>query len=229
MLYERHRNGRGKVFGEVDICRNSFLSKNSFAGDEADIFFSSVEDSAVKEKARVRNSMIKGFSEVLGKAEVSGSSIENTKVFGSASVIGATVDNSVICGQAKIRGAQHESQGVTVFNSVIRDEARALDNAVICGITLDRKMRVGGSDVWVDFPPRYFEVNNEIAEIGITEARAGEAYIGCKRKPIEKWLKGARRFAKKVGWTEEMVAEISQILLSWLETQPTEMTHNAEI
>lgn len=200
MLFERHH--KGKIFGgEADVCPDSTLCKHSFVGGKSDIWKSSLKISKV-ENAKVRLSELE-------RAVVSGgeivSSILQGSVFEGGTVLGSRLYTATVKG-GLIRNS-------VILNSEVKDFARAI-NATLIGVTIDRKMRVEG--IW-ERQPRYFELENSIASVGITEDHNGHAFIGCTSKPMKVWLKKRTLWQKAIGWNDVMCNQIVKTFEEWME------------
>jgi hypothetical protein len=209
MIFERVKNGNGKIFGsEAFVCPESYIDRVSFVADKADVWKSRLIKSKATGDARIRASLLE-YSDVA--SEVVQSHLMWAKVSGG-SILGSYVENSVIEG-GNIRGAK-------VIDCTVRDNAVVEKGAIVKGFTLDKKMRIS-TGVWLR-PPRYFEIDNEIAQIGITESSDGYAMIGCTRKKMSAWIKKRTLWIKSGGWTEQMGLDLEEIFSFWLDT-PMEM------
>lgn len=209
MSFERHT--RGKIYGQVEICRSSYLSKQSFAGERADIWNSEVLDSYVKADARVRQSVIEKLSRIEG-GEIYCSQVVGSRVTGGR-ICGAYVENSLVEG-GYLKGDIARG-GVRVVSSVIKDFAVVEMTASVEGVTLEKSMRVGYGH-WTR-PPRYFEITNEIADIAVSESVDGHAFILCRHKKMTDWIKARKRLQRAVRWPDEMIEEIKEHFENWLD------------
>jgi hypothetical protein len=209
VIFERYKSG--KLFGEmVDICPNSSLDKHSFAGDQASIWQSHLVRSRVQGTAKLRNAVLEGSSAGVmlgaGECEVTATTLIDTE-FINGSALGSVIKRSIVHGL-----------NVIIKDSIV-DKCEIsgdviIDRAEISGLVLSGKMRLTGK--W-NREPRYYLLENEIANIGITEAQNGHAFIGCKLKPMARWIKGKDRFVKAGRWPREMGDELHKLFEEWLD------------
>lgn len=213
MIFERHKSG--KIFDGVEICPDSHLCKDSFAGPPSDIWQSRLDKSRVQHESKVRLSHLERSSvgEEGVKSEIVSSYLQNSNFYGGTA-LNCKIFNSEVRGNPLLRG---RGKGILIVDSEISDDVHIDGEAVILGIKLNKMMRISGDGIWRK-PPRYHELKNEITEIGITESFDNHCFIGCKLKDTRRWLKGKYRFGNAIGWPKEMVDNIAQKLEEWLDT-----------
>jgi hypothetical protein len=209
MLFERIK--RGKAFGTlVDVCPDSTFDKTSFAGDTADIWQSRVIASRIQGQARIRQSLIEnssvGVMQGRGECEATASTLVGTELV-NGHILGSEVTNSVIHGT-----------GVMIRNSIvagcnIRGDV-AIMNADIEGLELKSKMRLTGT--WRR-NPRFWLLENEMTSVGITEGLDGTAFVGCRLKPMIRWIKGKDRWIQAGGWPREIGDQLEMLFTQWLD------------
>lgn len=183
----KHRHTRGMVLDlNSEVCPNSYL-KNSKVGTETDIYCSYLEDSWVEYSNLVMTSVVRG--------DISTSKIYEGSVF-----------------ESTLKGVT--SRGGIFFNCNI-DADVVVGNAVLNGLTITEDMRIGVGN-WTRVPRR-FEINDSVATgVIVTESTDGCAYIGCQRKPMRIWIKGAKRFQKVIGWDDESIDLVCTTFEDWL-------------
>ena len=205
MIFERH--DRGAIIGEhPNICRESKFDKGSYATDEADVWKSVLCSSKAAGNARIRLSEI--HHSVIGEkgkwSEVVGSVVRHSEIpYGR--ILGSTLFG------VEMKGGIVRNSSIT--NCRIKGKPM-IEDADIEDIEVKGMMRVTGK--WHGTAPRYLEIDNEYAEIGVTEAPNGQMYIGCRKKDIERWIQGRHRYCKAVGWPPEMADEIYEVVKQWL-------------
>lgn len=218
MLYQRYKNGSGKIFGETaEIDGDSLLDRQSFIGDTADIWQSKIFSSRVQGKARLRNAIVEntsvGVAQGTGLTEVVHSHLVQSD-FWNGQAFGAYLENSTVRHSVRIAG---HGKGVKVINSTLENEATVTGEAVLYGLTIGGKMRIG-EGIW-ERPPRYFYLRNDIADIGITESVNGQAFVGCTSKKMNDWIKKRYLWQKASGWTDEMITTLKLLFESWLDVR----------
>lgn len=216
MKFER-LNGNGKAFGDdCFVCKQSYLDGLSFVADHADVWESTLRKSKVTGNSKVRMSLIEEFSQVgcsRFPTEVIQSLLHRTKVHGG-SIAGARIKDSYISGKVQIRGDLKHG-GVTIEKCRLKGHAIIEGTAYIRDITVSKKMRIR-EGAWLR-EPRYFELNNEIAQVGITESVDGQAMIACTLRPMAAWIKKRTLWCAAVGWTEDMGKQLEAKFTEWLD------------
>lgn len=210
MIFLRHHNGNGKVWGHHALIDNSsFLDRRSNLFDSADVWDSKLLNTQVKGESLVRSSFLQNCkigSEHL-RSEVSNAFL-HTSFINGGQVLGATLNNCYVEGECVIRG-QVSLTDCNFGGAVVIEGNVTLKNLFLRG-----KHRIGFGD-WMQ-APRYIEIDNSEIQVGITESTEGCAYIGCQRKPIEQWLKGSERFVKVAGWDKHSAEIVIETLREWL-------------
>lgn len=137
-----------------------------------------------------------------------GSHIVNSTIVGSwikGRAINSYVEDSVV-NDGLIQGGR-------VINCLM-EGGTIQGDAVVVGITVDKMMRIG-TGTWTR-RPRYFEIENDITHIGVTESTNGHAYISCQSKLMTTWIKGKRRFGRAVGWSDDVLDLLERNFTDWL-------------
>lgn len=210
MLYERHSNG--KIFGdEVEICGNSKMDRVSFIADTADVWESHLIKSKVENDA-ILQVVYADSAKFFGGLTVF-SNVRNSEIHGGK-ISGASIEQGSIILNGRIRGTVDKP--VRILNSTVKDNALIENSAEIHGITLSQFMRIG-EGVW-ERPPRYLHIENENLRLGVSESIDGRAYIGCRLKSMNRWIRKRRQFAKAVGWDIETTNLIMRTFEEWLDT-----------
>lgn len=213
------RKSRGRVYGgSVEICAESYLCPKSFASGTADIWKSRLEHSRVGFNSKLRQATID--HSVIGDegadVEINSSTLGYTRFYGGTA-LNCKISDSVIKGSPYFRGS---GNGVAIGRCLIEGDVVLENDVLVVGIELKGKMRLS-KGIWTR-PPRYFEFNNEIAEIGITESVDGYASIGCRHKKMTEWMKKKTLWQRAARWSDEMIRVIHLNFEQWLdEPMPT--------
>lgn len=196
------RKGGGCVYGyNTEVDSNSNL-KYSAISDHSDIYRSHIVQSLC-EKSTVYLSSV--FSSNIKESKVSSSSVMSSSLE-KCSVVLSSIKQSDIS-ECKIYGS-------VLRDMIIRSDC-VLSNCEVSGFSILAPVHIEGG-VWTQMP-RYFILNTAKAKnVVITEGIDGIAYIGCVGKPVKRWLKGADRFCKVIGWGKEEKDSIVNILNIWL-------------
>jgi hypothetical protein len=200
MKYKRH--GKGAVYGfNSDIDKGSVISYSAI-GDFVNIYKSDVIQS-IADRSDIFNSGCVGskidVSKVLNSA-ISRCTLSNTRA------VNCNLSNCNIT-DADLYGV--EAEGVTIMaDSVIK-------NCKLSGFTITNPVRIDGGE-WTRCPRSYVITHENAKNVVICEGVDGTAFIGCVNKPIERWLKGSRRFAKAIGWNDVEHDAVVNILKGWL-------------
>lgn len=214
MIYER-ANGGGKIFGmEVFVCADSYVDRESFTAGNANIWNSEIRQSKVVGDSRIRNSKVEDFSEIGASrlpVEIVQSHVIHSKLTGG-SITGALVVDSRITGLAQVRG---NNEGAKIIGSTLKGRVIVEGSAIVKGIILEKRMRIVNG-VWLK-PPRYFEFDNEVAQIGVTESVNGEAMVGCRNHKMTDFIKKRKLYMNVMKWPEEMITTIKHRMESWLD------------
>ncbi len=209
MIFLRHKNGNGKVWGlTADIDRDSFLDKSSNLFDDSDVWQSRIIDTTIAFDSKVRNSVLlhsKVGSQYF-ESEITDSRLKYSFIEGGK-VLGAVVNNSYVSQNCVVKGGYLENCHLT--GSVVIENQPILKNVRLYG-----QMRIGYG-TW-ERTPRYLHLKTDTIDCGVTESSDGYAYIGCQRKKIKDWLKGAKRYSAIAGWNEEMTETVIKQLQEWL-------------
>lgn len=196
-----HRHTKGKVLDlNSEVCPNSYLD-NTKVAQGVEVYVSKlhrcwVETSDVNRCWGIA-SRVEGSTLTL--STINRSDIADSKIYDSS------VENSKIYG-ANLRGA-------TIINSKIIDAW--IGNATVSNVTIEGDIRIG-TGYWTR-SPRFFTINTaDIKNVVVTESTNGWAYIGCTRKPMRTWIKGAERFRKVIGWDTETKDLVVSHFEEWL-------------
>lgn len=197
-----HRHTRGLVLDlNSEVCPNSFLD-NSKVGEAADVYQSTLVDSWVDTSNVAKCSIIGGdlHSSDLLLSSITYSDITNSKIY----------DSKII--NSKLEGVT--SRGGNIVGCTITADC-VIGDAVLVGLKITEPKRIG-EGYW-DREPRSFELNTDVARgVVVTESTNGHAYIGCQRKPMRTWIKGARRFGRVIGWDKDTTDYIASHFEEWL-------------
>lgn len=197
-----HRHTRGKVLDlNSEVSPSSYLD-NSTVGEDTDVYTSNLKDSWTDHSEIVRSIVTNGD---VRNSRLVLSVVENSDVIDSAVYDGAVINSKL--------------EGVTLRGGVVKDCTISADcvigDAVLDGLTITEDMRIG-TGYWTRVPRR-FEINNDVATgVVVTESTDGCAYIGCQRKPMRRWMQGAERFGKAIGWDKETTDMIAAKFEEWL-------------
>jgi hypothetical protein len=198
-----HRHTRGIVLDlNSEVCPQSFLD-NAKVGKDVDVYQSILTDSWADHSKIVKSTIQEGDirESELVLSTVVWSDVIDSKVYDSkiinSNIHGATVRGGVIL-------------GCTI------DADCVVGDAVLEGLTITEPVRIGHG-YWTRVP-RSFVINNEITTgVVVSESNDGFAYIGCQRKPMKQWIKGAARYGKAIGWDTVTVDLIASKFKEWLE------------
>jgi hypothetical protein len=199
----KHRHTRGDVLDlNSEVCKDSFLN-NSKIAEQSDVYSSTLKDSWVE------------YSDIV-RSYVTGGDIKNSRlimsVVGRSSLDGVRAYDSTIYDSDL---ANVNIRGGSIKGCIIRSDVW-IGNAELIGLHIDKPMRIG-TGTWTRVP-RTLELNDEIVQnVIVTESTDGHAYVGCCRKPIDRWLKGAKRFQRVMGWTDETAGLICRTFEEWLD------------
>lgn len=197
-----HRHTGGQVLDlNSEVCPSSVL-KQATVGEDCDVYISRLDRSWAEHSEIVHSSVTRG-------------DIRNSRL------VMSVVDGSDVVDSAVYDGAVFDSkiEGVVLRGGVIKNCRIISDcivgNAVLDGLTITEDMRIGEGH-WTRVP-RCFKFSNDVAtNIVVTESTDGCAYIGCRRKPMRRWIQGARRFGKVIGWDTATTDMIAAHFEEWL-------------
>lgn len=195
------RKGRGKAIGGDASIFGSYLDERSYAAGDA--FLSDVKASSTAiDGGHIDRTKLTGC--FIESGIISQSQLAFTRVLGGT-ILRSHTHDAIIAG--------------TVIGSAVKassvSKAAVIENAYIEGLNIPPQMRIRGGK-WHTLP-RFLHVKNDAEglDFGVTDAGHGNAFIACTLKPIDRWLKGRRRFGKVMGWSNETLDLISETLRQW--------------
>lgn len=209
--YLTHANGGGKLFDYAEASEDSFIDSRSELHGQVQIYNSEIRGCVIYGHAIVANAVLKNCV-IDGWVRITGGAATNCHFYDqSVMAEQATAYASAFHGRSRLFGR------ATVRHAALRD-ASVYGDAGIIGrsestVALDGFYRVG-TGKWKD-PPGFHRL--EELEISLTESTDGHAYIACRRKTIDDWLKLGPRMGRHHGWTEEEIDQARQVLLLWKE------------
>jgi hypothetical protein len=199
MRFYRHHNGNGHKFGLAEVCPETILDRNSFAGDDCVIIKSQIHNSGIQGNTVITNSHI--LNSRIGELK----SKDRTYVFdatiGHSQIVGSYVRDSVVS------HCQFPKGTVITGKSTVCKE-----------LVLTEPVRIG-EGVWYQIPPRSLYLKNDKEHILVTEGLNGQAFIGCVSNKMNKWIKKRDVMAKTVGWDESLTDFLKKVFESWMDTQ----------
>jgi uncharacterized protein YjbI with pentapeptide repeats len=218
----RHRNGRGRVLGQdSEVSPDSLLDRDSTVSDGSTVLHARVNYSTIRNHSRIYGAQLKG-------CDVSGVTIEGNRVqllncdlsgtdIASEEVVMAS--QCIMTGQISIRGSVLLDRVVASGEVWIGGEtsmvpARENENIELYGLMHIHKGEWRRA-------PRYREIGHpfELPHMGITECVNGLAHIGCRCRPMAKWLKHGLdlRLAHRAGWHDAITRRVAEIFTEWLD------------
>lgn len=209
--YLTHRNGRGKLFDQAEVCDLSFIDQKSEVHDTAEIYNSKLTNCIVRGNAFIANAELEDCY-VEGK----------TRIVDSTVIASSLYDTATIVNRANVLGST--LQGSTKIYNTVRVEHSALRDVSVYGdtylkeIVLDGLYRIG-TGFWTRSPlyHRFHEL-----EISLTESTNDFVYIGCERKPMKAWIRHGPRLCRHFGWPLAYVEKVTEIFENWMRFREVE-------
>ena len=198
MIFERC--GRGKLIGSDVNCFESNLDALSYAASNSFLYRVDAKRTSI-DAGHIERS-------TLEKCHVNGGIITHSNL------LDTYVENSTVA-TSRIRRSRIDNAiviGSRIYNSTVGKGA-VVQNASVFNFSVLPLMKIG-CGTW-HRQPRFLRVTKDEYDIGVTESTDGHAYIGCRRKPIERWLKGRERFAQVMGWPKDIIDEIADEITQW--------------
>lgn len=223
-FFLRHRNGGGKVYGwEAEVSADTHLDSWSVARDQATIVSAHIENSMIYGASKVFLALIRDNSEIYsagvqgGQVRINRSTLIGADVCSKLPVL---IKNTVLSGEIVVRDS------ATLIDVSAIGQVRVYGHVVL-EANSDRILLRGLMDIHRGFwrrAPKYVELGGPFDEqgfhFGITECTDGHAHVGCKCKPMTKWLEHVKdgRLARVAGWRNELVQRASDTFTEWLDT-----------
>jgi len=179
--YRRHRNGGGKIYGDVaDVSRDTFLDRTAAVTGN-----SSVAASQIYQHSHVEDASF--FEAITYNSYVQGSFIYKSRLADCA-VIDSTIRSHYgkwpVLHGTRLRGVHVEGDWLGSW---------ALDGPYYIR-----------SGVWTR-PPRHLTLSDESGiYVGLTESTEGRAFIACNERPVSEWLKSGIRIGLHLKWPREL-------------------------
>ena len=202
MIFHRHDRGLVLDMNTSEACPQSKLDKHSRLGPNADVFQSILESSWV-ENSVVANCHLRE-TRILEDSITFNSSFLNVDV-GHSKVYSSMLTDSTIHGV--------QARGSIISGCRIEADVQ-IGAAELIELEILQPMRIG-TGVWTR-APRSFHLLSDSVNLIVTESTDGQAYVGCRRKPMETWIKGKERFRKIMGWDQEIIDQIETHFRTWL-------------
>lgn len=190
MLHHRHRNGNGKVYGDIaDVSRDTLLESGSAVYGN-----SSIAESQIYAVSAIHDS-------TLCDAIVQWSYIERGIIYKAQLTDCLVIDSTVRACEGK---------------SPVLNGTRLRRVAVEGDVWLGRWILDGPyhirEGVWTRAPRTLHLTHESGIDVGLTEGWNGRAFIACNERPVAEWLKHGIRIGLKLGWPLELAQQAHRFM-----------------
>ena len=205
LTYLRHKNGKGKIFDQSEVCEKSFADYCSEIREDSSIWNSRIIGSRI-ESSLITNSVIK--NSVVIASNITGGIIEENSIISCELITGnVRIKNCQILGKSRVAQAA-VCENVKFKNLTVKGTARLKDWEQTDDDCFDGFHGYVSRGVWTR-PPRIFRISEEIT---ITESVFGFAFVQCREYSLEHWLKVGKRYGERCGWTQTEITKALRII-----------------
>lgn len=193
MNYLRHPRGRGKLFGDAEANRSTYIDKTSSAAGSAKLRDCKILDgSTATDTCQIyggtyRGSIIKGRTICAGEPLVNNSTLDCLEVSGRP-----TIWNSDILGTTEICDTP-------VINGIIAQDAVIYGSPLLLGtFTVTGRVHEG---TWTR-PSKHIK----LPWCDLSECIDGKVLLDCRCRTVDYWLRHGAKLAQRRDWSEDMVS-----------------------